>query len=221
VSELVRDRAQTADVLDSAVSAVRAWCDGAPAVDTHARAVADLAVDIARELGLTAPARFAVAAGALLHDVGKSLLDQRILQKPGPLEDGERRHVQTHPEEGARSLPSAVPDEVRSVVRFHHERWDGDGYPTGIARASIPLEARIVAVADAFQAMLEDRPYRGRRSLDAAIGEVVRSAGTQFDPECVQAFTRVAADRRPALRLLPAAGDDARSRVIRRLFRRG
>jgi HD-GYP domain-containing protein (c-di-GMP phosphodiesterase class II) len=100
--------------------------------------------------------------------------------------------VQTHAEAGAESLPEIVPESIRAVVRCHHERWDGSGYPDGIAASEIPLEARIVAVADAFQAMLEDRPYREARSQDEAVGEVLRSSGTQFDPACVRAFVRVA-----------------------------
>ncbi len=189
---MVDQTTQRADVLATAIGAVRNWGTPGSAQDRHAYAVAALAVEIADQLGVELTRRFAVAAGALLHDIGKQLLDQQILDKPGPLDDGERTHVQTHAEAGAESLPEVVPETIRAVVRCHHERWDGSGYPDGIAASEIPLEARIVAVADAFQAMLEDRPYRGARTQDEAVGEVLRSSGTQFDPACVRAFVRVA-----------------------------
>ncbi len=192
VTSALEQTPQRADVLSTAVGAVRRWAGAELADDAHAYSVAAVAVEIAEQLGVDVTCCFAVAAGALLHDVGKSLLDQDVLCKPGPLDDGERSHVQTHAVAGAASLPAIVPDCIRAIVRCHHERWDGCGYPDGIGAAQIPLEARIVAVADAFQAMLEDRPYRGPRSEREAVDEVLRSAGTQFDPACVQAFARVA-----------------------------
>jgi putative two-component system response regulator len=192
VSGTLEQTTQRADVLARALGAVRAWAGSEAAYDRHARAVASLAVEIADELAVGAGRRFTVAAGAMLHDVGKLLLDPEILAKPGPLDDGERLHVQTHAEAGAAALPDDVPESVRAVVRFHHERWDGSGYPDGICESEIPLEARIVAVADAFRAMLEDRPYRHARTHDDAVDEVLRSAGTQFDPACVGALLRVA-----------------------------
>lgn len=192
MSGTLEQTAQRADVLDRAIGAVRSWAGSEAAHDRHAHAVASLAVEIADALAVGAGRRFTVAAGALLHDIGKLQLDQEILGKPGPLDEGERRHVQTHAEAGAAALPDVVPEPVRAVVRFHHERWDGSGYPEGICESEIPLEARIVAVADAFRAMLEDRPYRDARSHRDAVDEVLRSAGTQFDPDCVRAFARVA-----------------------------
>ena len=182
---------QRADVLTTAIDAVRTWGSSEAAEDPHAKAVAAVAVEIAARLGVELARCFAVAAGALLHDIGKGLLDPEILSKPGPLDEGERTHVQTHAEAGAEALPDSVPDAIRAVVRFHHERWDGRGYPHGIAAWAIPLEARIVAVADAFQAMLEDRPYRGARAEPDAVDEVLRASGTQFDPACVQAFAEL------------------------------
>jgi putative two-component system response regulator len=192
VPSMLHETTQRADVLTSAVGAVRKWGSADVADDRHAYAVAALAVEIADELGVELSRRFVVAAGALLHDIGKSLLDQEILAKPGPLDDGERSHVETHAEAGAAALPEIVPESIRAIVRCHHERWDGSGYPEGICASAIPLEARIVAVADAFQAMLEDRPYRRARAQGAAVDEVLRSSGTQFDPACVKAFARVA-----------------------------
>ena len=192
VPGMLEQTTQRADVLASALGAVRSWGGSNAADDEHAYAVAALAVEIADQLGVEIDRRFTIAAGALLHDVGKLLLDQQILRKPGPLDDGERSHVQTHAAAGAAALPGIVPETIRAVVRFHHERWDGSGYPEGICAAEIPLEARIVAVADAFRAMLEDRPYRRARTQDDAVHEVLRSSGTQFDPACVRAFARVA-----------------------------
>jgi len=182
---------QRADVLVTAIDAVRTWGSSEAADDPHANAVAAVAIEIADQLGVELARCFAVAAGALLHDIGKALLDPEILAKPGPLDDTERSHVETHAEAGAEALPASVPDPIRAVVRFHHERWDGGGYPRGIAAWAIPLEARIVAVADAFQAMLEDRPYREARAEPDAVDEVLRAAGTQFDPACVQAFAEL------------------------------
>jgi len=192
VSSMLESATHRADVLTTAIGAVRTWQGSTAAADEHAFAVAALAIEIADELGVARDRRFTIAAGALLHDIGKLLLDQQVLCKPGPLDDDERSHIQTHAAAGAASLADDVPETIRAVVRFHHERWDGSGYPDGICSSAIPLEARIVAVADAFQAMLEDRPYRHARTQDDAVHEVLRSAGTQFDPECVQAFVRVA-----------------------------
>ena len=187
----VEHRTHGADVLASAVGAVRNWGSEQVADDPHALAVAAVAVEIAEQLDIELSLRFAVAAGALLHDVGKALLDQEVLSKPGPLDEDEREHVQTHAEVGAAALPVAIPSCIRAVVRSHHERWDGRGYPDGICTTAIPLEARIVAVADAFQAMLEDRPYRSARTARDAVDEVLRAAGTQFDPACVRAFAQL------------------------------
>jgi putative nucleotidyltransferase with HDIG domain len=191
VKGTLEQTAHRADVLTNAIDAVRTWGSSEAADDPHAKAVAAVAVEIADRLGVELARCFAVAAGALLHDVGKGLLDQDVLAKPGPLDDAERSHVQTHAEAGADALPPTVPAAIRAVVRFHHERWDGGGYPYGISEREIPLEARIVAVADAFQAMLEDRPYREARPEPDAVDEVLRAAGTQFDPACVRAFAEL------------------------------
>ena len=192
VAAMVEQAPQRADVLANALGAVKSWRGSGAIDDEHAFAVAALAVEIADQLDVELDRRFTIAAGALLHDIGKLLLDQQILCKPGPLDDDERSYVQTHAAAGAASLPEDVPETIRAIVRFHHERWDGSGYPEGICASAIPLEARIVAVADAFQAMLEDRPYRPARTEGDAVHEVLRSSGTQFDPACVQAFVRIA-----------------------------
>ena len=164
--------------------------------DEHAVGVADYAGRIADQLDLRGELRAAVVAGALLHDIGKLLIDAAILGKPGPLTDAERRRVNEHPLDGERLVRGAVDARVVEVVRAHHERWDGAGYPEGLSAEEIPLAARVVAVADAFLAMLEQRPYRRPLSMAEALDELRTCAGTQFDPACVDALvTALAAPR--------------------------
>jgi len=130
--------------------------------------------------------------GALLHDVGKIGVADAILRKPGPLSAAEYVDIKAHPEVGKRMLhgisylESAIPG-----MMYHHERYDGQGYPDQLAGLEIPLAGRIMAVADAFDAMTSDRPYRRAMSPQAAVAELERGAGTQFDPEVVAAFIRV------------------------------
>jgi putative nucleotidyltransferase with HDIG domain len=159
--------------------------------DDHAIAVAECSLRMAVRLGLDPDARRTIAAGALLHDVGKLRVDDRILSKQGPLTPDERRNVEQHPLEGERILQDSVEPPVREVVLAHHERWDGAGYPQGLAGNDIPLAARVVAVADAYLAMCETRPYRARLTKDEAVGELEACAGTQFDPACVEALVSV------------------------------
>jgi putative nucleotidyltransferase with HDIG domain len=156
--------------------------------DDHAIAVAECSLRIAVRLGLDPDVRRTIAAGALLHDVGKLRVDDRILSKPGPLTPDERRNVEQHPLEGERILQDSVEPPVREVVLAHHERWDGAGYPQGLAGNDIPLAARVVAVADAYLAMRETRPYRAAISERDALRELRECAGTQFDPACVDAL---------------------------------
>jgi putative nucleotidyltransferase with HDIG domain len=158
--------------------------------DEHAIAVAECSLLIADQLAVAADVRQTIAKGALLHDVGKLRVDERILTKPGPLTPSERRKIEQHPVEGEQIIAGSVDPGVAQVVRDHHERWDGSGYPTGLAGAEIPLAARVVAVADAYLAMREERPYRKRINKDAAIRELSKCAGSQFDPACVQALMR-------------------------------
>lgn len=160
----------------------------------HVTQVRSLALAIADELALRRSERAAVGHGALLHDVGKLTVPEEILTKPGPLDEHEWSVMREHSAAGARLLAPFVRDgRILAIVRSHHERWDGDGYPDGLAGEAIPLGARIVAVADAYQAMLEARPYRPAREPDDALELVQGEAGGQFDPACVAAFVRVAA----------------------------
>jgi len=160
-----------------------------PDVAAHASRVTALALRIARALG-AGPRRIeAIRMGGPLHDIGKLGVDPAILAKPSALDDDELEQIRTHPELGAqmirgrRSLPGAV-----DCVLHHHERWDGTGYPRGLGGHEIPFEARVLAVADAYDAMTSDRPYRPALSHEEAVAEVERCAGTQFDPQVAHAF---------------------------------
>ena len=172
--------------------------------DLHSREVAKLALSMAEQMRLSGAQRASISLGALLHDLGKLTLDEAILLKPTELDDDELCHVRRHPAEGERMVQDAVTADVAAIVRSHHERWDGGGYPDSLRADEIPLEARVVAVADAFCAMLEPRPYRNPVGRPQALAEVKRCAGTQFDPACVEALLAVTAERdmRP-VRALP------------------
>ena len=171
----------------------------------HAGRVSALAVAVARRLGWDRQTTADVHAAALLHDVGKLSLAAELLAKPGPLTPQERREVQLHPAAGARLL-GAVPQARRLLpyVLYHHERWDGRGYPTRVPAASTPVEARLVALADAYDAMTSDRPYRDALTDEEALGELARCAGTQFDPmlaaTCVEVWAEAAATAPPTRR---------------------
>jgi putative nucleotidyltransferase with HDIG domain len=159
--------------------------------DAHAIGVAQYSLAIAAQLGVDADVLRAVVRGALLHDVGKLCINEQILSKPGPLTVEEQLRVREHPLEGRRIVEEEVEPPVTEVVTAHHERWDGHGYPRGLAGDRIPLAARVVAVADAYLAMCEDRPYRARRTTSAAVQELEKCAGSQFDPRCVDALVAV------------------------------
>lgn len=161
-----------------------------PLVRAHSRAVAVVSARLARSLGADEGETAAVKLAGSVHDVGKLSIPRTILDKPGPLTSAEWQLVRRHPAEGERLLRPIFGDrpELLAAVRCHHERWDGCGYPDGLAGAEVPLAARIIAVADAFQAMLEARPYRSQRDPERALGEIEAHAGTQFDPDCASAL---------------------------------
>lgn len=166
---------------------------------------------LGRELGMSAAGVARVELAGLLHDVGKVAIPDHILTKPGPLEMAEARYMMRHAEIGA-ALVLAVGclDDVSASIRYHHEWHDGRGYPDGLAGEEIPLEARMIAVADAFDTMTTPRPYRRPVSILDALEEIERCAGTQFDPVPAEAFVsgvRRAWDTREAwVRDLAAAG---------------
>ena len=160
-----------------------------PMTEHHCGRVAEQALVLARRAGLAQEDVEAVGYGAVLHDVGKIGINEAVLRKPGTLTDGERAEMQRHPVIGAAILqPLRLGRIVGPIVRAHHERWDGAGYPDGLSGSAIPIGARIVAVVDAHDAMTHDRPYRARLSDDEARAELVRHRGGQFDPELVDLF---------------------------------
>jgi len=156
----------------------------------HSFRVQQLAVELARGIDEDLATNRAVAYGFLLHDVGKIGIPDRILQKPGSLTLAERRLMQSHTILGEQMLSGVafLRGEGVAVVRAHHERWDGHGYPDGLARHAIPLGARIFAVADTLDAMTSDRPYRAARPWAEAREEILRLGGSQFDPDVVTVF---------------------------------
>jgi HD-GYP domain-containing protein (c-di-GMP phosphodiesterase class II) len=158
----------------------------------HGARVAALAEPVARKLGWS-PQQIAVLRHAApLHDVGKVVVRAEVLSKPGPLTPEERMEMRTHPRAGA-SLVLPMPNarHVLPYVLLHHERWDGGGYPCGIAGEAIPVEARLLCVADAFDAMTSPRPYKPMRPREEAFAELSREAGAQFDPTVVEVFLAV------------------------------
>jgi ribonuclease P protein subunit RPR2 len=160
---------------------------------SHAQRVTEIALSLAREVDPLLAEDPELRIGFLLHDIGKIGIPDRILLKPGALDPDETLRMQTHTLLGEH-LISTMPHLrgiARDVVVHHHERWDGAGYPWGLAGEAIPLAARIFAVADAFDALTSDRPYREAVSAQEALGEIERNAGTQFDPAVVQALTRI------------------------------
>jgi len=160
----------------------------------HARRVANLALELTAVVDCELAANPELPYAYLLHDIGKIGIPDRILLKPGELTARERQALQMHTTLGEH-LISHIPflsDVVHDVVAFHHERWDGKGYPWGLRREEIPLAARVFAVVDTFDAMTSNRPYRSALPLAAAIEELERCAGSQFDPGIVTAFLPLA-----------------------------
>jgi putative nucleotidyltransferase with HDIG domain len=160
---------------------------------SHSLRVARCAAAMARELGLSKADCREIALGAELHDVGKIGIPDELLHKPGPLSEAERVRLLEHTLIGERILSPLFSGRpvILAVVRWHHERMDGTGYPDRLKGEEIPLAARIVAVADAFDAMRTARPYRAPLPARVAIAELVRSAGSHFDPRCVEALLAV------------------------------
>jgi HD-GYP domain-containing protein (c-di-GMP phosphodiesterase class II) len=162
----------------------------------HGARVAALAAPLAERFGWDAERTASLRFGAPLHDVGKVAVRPHVLAKPGALTLAELEEVRRHPRAGAWLVLSEKGHrEALPFVLFHHERWDGLGYPTGMRGRSIPLEARVLAVADAFDAMTSTRPYRKALSTEHALAEVEACAGTQFDPEVAAAFLDIWARR--------------------------
>lgn len=187
-----------------------------PFLRGHSDDVAALVVAVAARVGVPAAEREQLLFGSLLHDVGKLGISERILLKPSGLTPAEYAAIQQHPRIGYR-LVEQVP-ALRSIapaVLYHHERFDGGGYPSGLAGEQIPLTARIIAVADSYSAMTQARPYREPMSSEEACEELVRGAGTQYDPAVAEAFVEEVRRRGPLTPSSPAPAADPEVAALR------
>ncbi len=199
VNETLRSASSRSE--EAYLSGVRALVEAIEAKDEtrrgHAAATAALSAAIAKRLGLAPEEVLRVEIASLVHDIGRVGVSERVLLKPDWLTDEERQEVQAHPAIGA-NLLGRVPAlaELAPIVVAHHERVDGTGYPAGLAGEAIPLAARVIAVADAYQAMISARPYRPAFQPRAALEEVCGAAGSQFDRAVVDALLQVVGDQR-------------------------
>ncbi|HEX6299915.1 MAG TPA: HD domain-containing phosphohydrolase [Acidimicrobiia bacterium] len=158
----------------------------------HVHRVSNLAVDLGRGLGLGEDDLDRLALAGVLHDVGKIHMDPGILGKPGPLDQSERDLMERHPELGFAMTRNRLDPKIAEAILYHHERFDGLGYPFGLTADAIPVLSRIVLVADAFDAMTSKRAYQPALPVDFAVHEIRKNAGTQFDPSVVTIFLELA-----------------------------
>lgn len=195
-----QERARAQQLRASYMATVRALANAVERRDAytgkHAERVAAYGLEIARAAGLKLAEDPEIEFGFLLHDVGKVGVPDAILFKPGPLDDAERALMERHPVIGHEILREIdFLGEAKAVVRSHHERWDGKGYPDGLTGEDIPAAARIFAVADTLDALTTDRPYRPGMTF-AVARDIIRSGeGTQFDPAAIAAYAQVTDDR--------------------------
>lgn len=190
------ERARSQELARSYTATVRALSNAVEARDAytgkHAERVAAYGIEIARALGLPRPDAPEIEFGFLLHDIGKVAIPDSILYKPGALNDEERGRMAKHPEIGAEIVRGIeFLEEPAKVVRSHHERWDGSGYPDGLRGDEIPLAARVFAVADVLDALTTDRPYRTASTFAVAREMITAGSGSQFDPRVVDAFNSI------------------------------
>ncbi len=181
------------NTLDSAEQVIFALAAAVEAKDSvterHTRRVAESARHMGKRLGLPEAALDALYRGGIIHDIGKIGVSDAILLKGGPLDVAEQRRMQEHTAIGANIIaPLLTGSSLQPIIRHHHERFDGHGYPDGLVGAQIPLLARIISICDAFDALINDRPYRTRVSVDQAIAVLRAGAGTQWDPQLVELF---------------------------------
>ena len=186
-------QAQARKIRASFLSAITALAYALEAKDKytsgHSQRVADMSVAIARELGMRRGNIEKIRLAGLIHDIGKIGVRGPVLNKPGRLTDEEFQHVKCHPVIGEHILTPIVDDkDILRMVRHHHERYDGKGYPDGLSGEQIPLAAMILAVADTYDAMTSKRPYRAAMSAETACDEIQSCKGGQFDPEVAEAF---------------------------------
>ncbi len=183
-----RDRIKTQFVntiraLEKALQAKNVYTEG------HSRRVAEKAVEIARAMKTPREQLRHIELGALFHDIGKIGVRDEVLNKPGRLTESEYEHVKVHPLVAEQILsPIEELRPIVDIVKYEHERWDGGGYPSGLKGAAIPLGARLIAIADAWDSMVFDRVYRTAIAPEQAIAEIEKHSGTQFDPDCVRVF---------------------------------
>lgn len=168
----------------------------------HVHRVSNLSVDLGRGIGLGEDDLDRLALAGVLHDVGKIHMDPAILGKPGPLDENERDLMERHPELGFAMTRNRLDPKISEAILYHHERFDGDGYPFGLAGNGIPILSRIVLVADAFDAMTSKRAYQPALPPDFAVHEIRKNAGTQFDPAVVDVFLELADMERLPLELI-------------------
>jgi response regulator RpfG family c-di-GMP phosphodiesterase len=192
---------QTVKIRESFLNAIKSLAFALEARDEytsgHSERVTELSIAIAEELEISQDMIQKIRLAGLVHDIGKIGVKETILNKPEPLTADEYAHVQAHCETGGRILiPIVDDDEILDIVIHHHERFDGRGYPDGISGEQTSLGARIVSVADAYDAMTSTRPYRAALSIEDAIDEIERNKGTQFDPQVADAFIKVLRKKR-------------------------
>jgi diguanylate cyclase (GGDEF)-like protein len=175
-----------------------------PYTEFHSQSVARYVVGFCRYLGFDDVRTRQMETAALLHDVGKVGVPDAILRKPGRLDDDEWVRVHEHPALGAKILAASSLKEIVPWIAAHHERWDGQGYPTGLAAGDIPIEARIISLCDSYDAMTSNRPYRKALARDVALSQILKGAGTQFDPRLAEMFVAC----------LSQPGEDAESAAV-------
>ena len=188
----------TIRALEKALQAKSVYTEG------HSRRVAEKAVEVAKLMGASREQVKHIELGALFHDIGKIGIRDDVLNKAGRLTESEYEHMKLHPIVAEQILsPIEELRPIVDIVKHEHERWDGQGYPYGLRAEQIPLGARLIAIADAWDSMVYDRVYRRAMSHEAALAEIERNSGTQFDPACVSAFGKMERARlapaRPAL----------------------
>ncbi len=158
----------------------------------HNRIVADLSVEIGKDLGMNEKDLETLKKGALLHDVGKLLIHDDVLNKPGELDKDERDIIQTHPQIGSNLLGKAgYEGNIVDIANYHHEWWDGSGYPEGLKEKNIPLMARVVSLASAYHVMISKCIYSPKKTKDEAIQIITDLKGIQFDPEIVEVLMAI------------------------------
>jgi diguanylate cyclase (GGDEF)-like protein/putative nucleotidyltransferase with HDIG domain len=201
IEELHQSQQRLTDLYASTVHCLACAIDAKDqGTHAHIHRVQKFAVAIAERMGIAGDELEAVRTGALLHDIGKLGVPDNILLKPGPLTDEEFRQMKQHCIIGAEILePVHFPWPVIPIVKYHHERWDGKGYPEGLAGNDIPLNARIMMVADVYDALTSDRPYRVAWSPECALEYMREQAGIRFDPEAVEALIEIVAQVEPTI----------------------